>query len=24
MPGRVVALTLCDGSERKLTLRKFY
>lgn len=24
MPGRVVALTLCDGSERRLTLRKFY
>ena len=23
-PGRTVALTLCDGSERRLTLRKFY
>ena len=23
-PGRVVALTLCDGRERQLTLRKFY
>jgi hypothetical protein len=23
-PGRVVALTLCDGTERRLTLRKFY
>jgi len=24
VPGRVVALTLCDSSERRLTLRKFY
>ncbi len=24
VPGRVVALTLCDGTERRLTLRKFY
>jgi hypothetical protein len=23
-PGRVVAITLCDGNERKLALRKFY
>ncbi|WP_373684426.1 aspartyl protease family protein [Sphingomonas sp. R-74633] len=23
-PGRVVTLTLCDGAERRLTLRKFY